>query len=226
MRVVIVNLNLDSAELAGCTAIAQALVQLAPTCEAEVVHFSQLVPDGNQHRADGWVLGPQGTPFAAYNAGFLPWLAAWLDERQQPVLAICGGMQAVALALGGALGTVDGGPQAQGVTYGTLPRIEGLVPISVARGALPSWLAQTLALPQAALLCAQRHAEQILRLPLPLVAIAHSPQTPIEAWAHPHRPWLGCQFHPERDWQTGGEAGRLWLQAWLNAAGQATPERL
>lgn len=236
MRLTIVNLNLAADDLEGCRNIAAALAELG-VAEVPVVHFAQLrkAPE-DFDLGQGLVLGPQGTPFSAYDQDFLPWLRDFASGSPLPILAICGGMQALTLALGGSLETVDGGPQAQGVEYGVRPRIQGLTPVTLHPQGCPAWLSAAAphlvdAWTQAGGQVWQSHAEQPRSIPSGFRLLAHSAATPIEAWAHAERPWLASQFHPERGWRgadpvQGGGAGRVWLQAWLAAVhrrAEATP---
>jgi GMP synthase-like glutamine amidotransferase len=217
----IVNMNADPAELDGCHALQAAFSALG--AHAQIVHHAGLrdgtvQPDPASH---GVVLGPQGTPFDAYDDGFLPWLRQWTTQRTEPLLAVCGGMQALALAHGGTLQTVDGSPQARGGSYGARPKITGLVAVTLEPG--PRWWQRVAGdLPATAMLW-QRHAEQVATLPAPWVVLGRSAQTPVEAFAHPTLPRLACQFHPERGWGEGGEAGQQWLRAWLRLLDQRKP---
>lgn len=216
MQIAIVNLNLDPGERAGCEGIAHALTALVPDASVRTVPFAELrcVAAGVLDVA-GVVLGPQGTPFGAYDDAFLPWLANWMRSVPVPVIGICGGMQAAALALGGRLEAVDGTGAVAGSSYGDRPKVSGLVPIEPLPANLPRWLRPYWTVATTAQPCAQSHREQVAHLPDELVAIAKSAPTPVEAWAHRERPWLGVQFHPERDWDVGGAAGKQWLQTWL-----------
>ncbi len=216
MQIAIVNLNLDPGERAGCNGIANALTALAPQATVKTLAFAEL-RTGAASVVDvaGVVLGPQGTPFGAYDAAFLPWLAAWLRGTSVPVLGVCGGMQAAALALGGSLEAIDGSGAVAGSSYGDRPKVSGLVPIEPLPANLPGWLRPYWTVATTAQPCAQSHREQVAHMTDELVAVAKSAPTPIEAWAHRERPWLGVQFHPERDWETGGAAGKAWLQTWL-----------
>ncbi len=223
-HLLLLNLNLDPGELPGCQRIAGALAALGAS--VEIAHFSAW-PD--PAGAEGLVLGPQGTPFSAYPAEFLPHLRRWTNGTRAPLLAICGGMQALALAHGGQLGSVDGGPQAQGREYGDRPRISGPTPVELIqplpdqwRGSASDELRQLWKSPQ---LFWQSHAEQLTNVPPGWRVLAQSAATPIEAYATMGRPWLGCQFHPERGWLPGEQgcpAGQLLLQAWLENRAAAT----
>lgn len=231
MRVTIVNLNVGADDLDGCRNIAAALTALG-VAEAPIVHFAELRKSpGEIELGDALVLGPQGTPFAAYDRQFLPWLRSFALGSPLPILAICGGMQALTLAVGGALETVDGGAQAQGTDYGSRPRIQGVTSVTLHTKPWPAWLRD--AAPdladqwrEAGAQVWQSHAEQPRTIPSDLCLLASSAHTPIEAWAHPTRRWLASQFHPERGWRgadpaQGCLAGKLWMQAWLSAVGRA-----
>jgi GMP synthase-like glutamine amidotransferase len=241
MRVTIVNLNVGADDLDGCRNIAAALTALG-VAEAPIVHFAELrKAPGEIELGDALVLGPQGTPFAAYDREFLPWLQSFALGSPLPILAICGGMQALTLALGGSLETVDGGAQAQGTDYESRPRIQGVTPVTLQTdalqtGAWPAWLrdaAPNLAgdWREAGAQVWQSHAEQPRSIPSDLHLLASSARTPIEAWAHPTRRWLASQFHPERGWRSGDPAqgclaGKVWMQAWLSAVDLARQAEL
>jgi len=99
VRIVLCNLNLQPSERGGCERIADALAVLMPEAEVTLLHFAQIRRDPVLvARATALVLGPQGTPFAAYDRAFLPWLRALVEVFPGPVLGVCGGMQALALA--------------------------------------------------------------------------------------------------------------------------------
>jgi len=223
MRIALLNLNLDPQEQGGCLRIEAALrgllaetgemqPQLALLAAADVRRSPALLQG-----ADALVLGPQGTPFSAYDAEFLPWLRALVDAPR-PVLGVCGGMQALALAHGGALAATFGG--VIGAEYEGHRKVRGPLPIALDAGALPSWLGAH----ARSLLTSwqvqggqafQSHVEQVAVLPDDFVVVASSAPTPVEAFAHRVRPILASQFHPELGWDEGCAAGRLWLRAWL-----------
>jgi GMP synthase-like glutamine amidotransferase len=241
-RLAIVNLNMEASETRGCLRIAAALQHLAGCGPdgVEVVHQATLRSDpGLMPRllasVDAVVLGPQGTPFSAYDAGFLPWLRQLVQACQLPILGVCGGMQALALAFGGALETAYGGVLTDN-TYSGQRKVVGPLPIQFHHDHLPQWLPadarQHLAnWPSTGWSAWQSHVEQVRVLPAEFVCVASSEPTAIEAIAHRSRPILASQFHPELGWEPhqvspwpvelagqsatpclGGEA---WLRAFL-----------
>lgn len=225
VKITIVNLNLGADDLQGCHGIAKALGTLG-VLRVTILHFQELRrPPLPVELGDALVLGPQGTPFAAYDSDFLPWLRGFAKAWGGPILGICGGMQALTLALGGSLGCVDGSDQAQGDHYGDRSKISGPHEVLLTPTGWPPWLLRSA--PQlardwqaAGSRAWENHVEQPTGIPEDLQVLAHSPTTPIEAWAHRSRPWLASQFHPERGWRANEDdtscgAGKVWLEAWL-----------
>ena len=217
-KLLIINLNIDPGEGAGCARIDAELRRLArPGTDIVTRPFAQVRSDprGCLSGVRGLVLGPQGTPFAAYDAAFLPWVRRLVEDFRGPILGICGGMQALALAHGGRVAPAHG--KVQGNDYVGLRKILGPLEVELDLDALPSWLPPGLARnwQDTGGRVEQSHVEQVTALPPPWRTVAHSAPTPIEAFAHPERPILASQFHPERGWDAGCDAGRLWLETWL-----------
>ncbi len=221
-KVLIVNLNLDPTELGGCRNLGLGLTAVSDgALEAVTLHHAELRNASNSLQGfAAVVLGPQGTPFSAYDADFLPWLRGFVVAANRPVLGVCGGMQALALAWGGRIGSAFG--EAVGANYANNQKIRGPLPVRLLHGRLPIWW------PAAAVGhlrdwdlaggCAfESHVEQVVDLPEAFVAVASSDPTPVEAFAHRELPILASQFHPELGWDQGCGAGRLWLRAWWAA---------
>lgn len=236
--IVIVNLNLPPEETGGCSRIASGLLAAggARFGPIDVVHHAQL----RQHPPDwrgvrGIVLGPQGTPFAAYDGGFLPWLRGLVLACPVPILGVCGGMQALALAFGGSLCAAYG-QQVTGTSYGALRKVQGPLQVHLHHSALPDWLppdvrSMLMDWPPTSWPAWESHVEQVADLPCDFACVAHSAPTPIEAMIHRNRPIMASQFHPELGWAgrlpsplpdalLGQESvecagGLLWLRAWL-----------
>ncbi len=219
IEIVLCNLNLQAAERGGCERIAQAIQTLLPEAHIRLLHFAEIRRDPALiARATALVLGPQGTPFSAYDRAFLPWLRALAEVFPGPMLGVCGGMQALALAWGGRLTTAFG--ESVGENYDGLRKVRGPLDVRLDVAALPAWLPDA---SRRKLLrwrdlggqCFESHVEQLAEAPSAFVTVAWSDVTPVEAMAHRRRPILASQFHPELGWDDGCEAGRVWLQAWL-----------
>ncbi len=213
-RLLIVNLNLDPEELGGCQQLQRSFKALAEH-SSQIAPWAELRSGGHLGPWDGVVLGPQGTPFSAYDVDFLPWLQRFVDALTCPVLAVCGGMQALALASGGRLHATFGGEI--GPTYQGHQKLRGPLAVGLDRRALPTWLPAGLAdqWQEAGGQVFESHVEQVQTLPGPWQVVASSTLTPIEGYVHPQRPILASQFHPELHWDGECAAGRVWLQAWL-----------
>ncbi|MFZ4578466.1 MAG: type 1 glutamine amidotransferase [Myxococcota bacterium] len=218
-KVLIVNLNLDPTEIGGCRNLGLGLTAVSDgALEAVTLHHAELRNASNSLQGfAAVVLGPQGTPFSAYDAEFLPWLKGFVLAANRPVLGVCGGMQALALAWGGRIGSAFGEPV--GANYASNQKIRGPLAVRLRHDRLPAWLPAAAKDPlngwEAVGGCAfESHVEQVVQLPDAFVAVADSEPTPVEAFAHRELPILASQFHPELGWDQGCEAGRLWLQAW------------
>lgn len=219
VQIAVCNLNLQPTERGGCERIAEAIQTLLPTAQVDLLHFAEIRRDpALVARATALVFGPQGTPFAQYDRAFLPWLRALAEVFPGPILGVCGGMQALALAWGGHLHTAYG--ETLMATYDGLRQVRGPLDVQLDVAALPSWLPdparrKLLAWSNLGGQCYESHVEQVMEAPSAFVTVAHSALTPVEAMAHRRRPIMGSQFHPELGWQEGCDAGKLWLQAWL-----------
>lgn len=115
-----------------------------------------------------------------------------LLERDLPILAICGGMQSLAVAAGGSLHQhlPDLGPQV--VDHGA--GVDGAPhPVEARPGTkVHDLLGRAFAANSA-------HHQAVARLPEIFVAAAHSPDGVLEAWDMPGRRFaVGVQWHPER----------------------------
>jgi len=208
--ILLVNLNLSPHEREGCLRIAKALRRLRPRLRARIVHFRDAFTR-DVSAFDAIVFGPQGTPFSRYDASFLPALRRFVEGCGRPVLGICGGHQALALAFGGEVGPTFGG-QTQS-TYKGMRKVMGCVAVqSLGHDSVLKDLS-----PSTPLL--ESHVEEVTRLPDGFVVTASSDLTPIEAMRHVSRPWRGVQFHPERAWTRGARAGRAILDTWLRTEG-------
>ncbi len=231
LRIMLVNLNLDPAELDGTRRLQDAIDALLQGVEhsLSVTHFETLRQNPTRLTGvDGLVLGPQGTPFSQYDAQFLPWLRALVEQLQRPVLAVCGGMQALALAYGGKLAATFGGEI--GHDYAGHEKLRGPLLIDLQTRRFPAWFSgpavQALGAWQTVGSRAfESHVEQVSQLSAPLFSVARSAPTPIEAFMHADLAIMASQFHPELGWDDGCQAGQLWLGAWLQVVVEGAKAR-
>jgi GMP synthase (glutamine-hydrolysing) len=163
----------------------------------------------------GIILGPNGTPFEAYPEGFQSFLS-WVRELRLPVLGICGGHQALALAHGGRLGSVFS-PDKPTLSYDGFSKLSGSIDIEtlvespLTEGLPPVFQVQA------------SHVEEVKHLPSPFTAIFSHQHSPIQGFSNAARHHYGVQFHPERS-ASGTPPVRL-LQNWLAIASDAFKSR-
>lgn len=116
----------------------------------------------------------------------------FLPKINTPILGVCGGHQALALAYGGSVMKTSG--FVQGFRTVTLEDKDTLL------AGLP-----------AKIKVMQSHREQVKQLPADFVRIATSNETENEGMRHGERPLYGVQFHPEK-WNEENLAGRRILE--------------
>jgi GMP synthase (glutamine-hydrolysing) A subunit len=122
-------------------------------------------------------------------------LLAFLPKIDVPVLGICGGHQALAIAYGGEV--AKSGRHIEGYRTVELEDKDHL-----------------LAGLSAKIRVMQSHYEEVKRLPPGFVRIAKSKDTKIEAMKHEGKPVYGVQFHPER-WNEENPAGKRILENFI-----------
>jgi GMP synthase (glutamine-hydrolysing) A subunit len=127
----------------------------------------------------------------------------FLPKIGVPILGICGGHQALAIAYGGEVAKV--GRLVKGFRTVQLEDKDGLL------AGLPSKIRVM-----------QSHYEEVKRLPPSFVRIATSKDTKNEAMKHEERPVYGVQFHPER-WNEDNQAGKQILENFVGAIAKRSP---
>jgi len=204
MRVLIVNINLDPTELAGCNAIADSIEQdaarldLTPPPEVKIRPWRTLLdPTGTlavdlqKWSPEAVIIGPNGTPFPAYPSAFDRFLA-WIRARRGPTLGICGGHQAMALAHGAPVGPVHPVPAAT-TTYAGMPRVEGMTNMRL----LGDYDPLLDGLPDE-LEVVSSHVDEVKDIPPGFRLLALGERSKIQILRADRRPLWGVQFHPER----------------------------
>jgi GMP synthase-like glutamine amidotransferase len=119
-------------------------------------------------------------------------LVQFLPKITLPVLGVCGGHQALALAYGGSVAKMSS--LVHGFRTVTLEDKDTLL------ASLPGKIKVM-----------QSHREQVKRLPPNFVRIATSADIENEGMKHEARPLYGVQFHPER-WNEENPAGKRILE--------------
>jgi GMP synthase (glutamine-hydrolysing) A subunit len=127
----------------------------------------------------------------------------FLPKIEVPILGICGGHQALAIAYGGEVAKV--GHLVKGFRTVELEDKDSLL------AGLPSKIRVM-----------QSHYEEVKRLPRGFVRIATSKDTRNEAMKHEERPVYGVQFHPER-WNEDNQAGKQILENFVGAIAKRFP---
>ncbi|HET7574698.1 MAG TPA: glutamine-hydrolyzing GMP synthase, partial [Solirubrobacterales bacterium] len=119
-----------------------------------------------------------GGPASVYEEGAPPFPTQLLD-LEVPILGICYGMQAMALALGGRVESAE---------TGEFGRTELLLRDGGGRllGGLPEEQS-----------CWMSHRDAVFEPPEGFTALASSPSSPVAAYEMPDRGLYGIQFHPE-----------------------------
>jgi GMP synthase (glutamine-hydrolysing) len=142
-------------------------------------------------------LSPNGIPWCKYRGksgtdlqNFFTSLKIIIEDFQVPVIGICGGHQALALAFGGKVGPIRGGED-DCFPYGDNPTERGRHNVFVLReDPLFKSMGVTLNL-------VQNHYDEVKRLPAGFVALAENKMCPYQIMRHPTRPAYGVQAHTE-----------------------------
>ncbi|MBT9556995.1 MAG: gamma-glutamyl-gamma-aminobutyrate hydrolase family protein [Myxococcales bacterium] len=200
-RLLVININPDAATRNGTRRIARAFERLArlrvggdAAFQVHIRHFRRLsLEEVARLGPTAVVLGPQGVPFDAYPNGaraHLFALIAALADSARPLLAICGGHQALVLSHGGAIGPVHGGRASgsyDGHTKETgLRRVRRVGDGGLVGAALDGDFVVS-------------HVEGVTLLPSCFELIGEGEPCKVQAIRLRGRPVWGVQFHPERD---------------------------
>ena len=143
------------------------------------------------------VLSPNGIPWCNYRgkngenlANFFKDLPVIIEDMGIPVLGICGGHQALALAFGGKVGPIRGGEN-DCFPYGHNPTEKGRSDIHILhKDPLFSGVGKSLNL-------VQSHYDEVKRLPKGFITLGENELCPYQIIRHPDRPAYGVQAHTE-----------------------------
>jgi GMP synthase (glutamine-hydrolysing) len=162
-------------------------------------------------------LSPNGIPWCKYRGrngeelqSFFKALKVIIQEMEVPVVGICGGHQALALAFGGKVGPIRGGED-DCFPYGHNPTERGRHDIFVVNDdPLFQDMGKTLNL-------VQNHYDEVKKLPPGFVCLAENKLCPYQIIKHPTKPAYGVQAHTEY-WMKSRPDGGLLLRNFLNIA--------
>lgn len=181
----------------GCKHVFSVMTNLSGNHRGEIVHFSEVTPELiAEIQPEFVVLGPQGTPWCRYTGSkgvalqnFLWLLPVMAEEMNIPILGICGGHQALALAFGGKVGPIRAGE------FDCLPyksdRQSGIVQITLmASDPLFQGAAGQVTLKES-------HYDEVKVMPPGFILLASEKRSPNQIIRHQKLPVYGIQGHPE-----------------------------
>ena len=162
-------------------------------------------------------LSPNGIPWCKYKGksgvdlqNFFMALKIMIEDMKIPVVGICGGHQALALAFGGKVGPIRGGED-DCLPYGHNPTERGRQNVFVVQNdPLFTGMGKSLNL-------VQNHYDEVKRLPEGFVALAENKMCRYQIIRHPDRPAYGVQAHTEYYMQSRPDGGTL-LRNFLSIA--------
>ena len=162
-------------------------------------------------------LSPNGIPWCRYKGrngveleNFLRALKIIVEEMNIPVIGICGGHQALALAFGGKVGPIRGGED-DCFPYGKNPTERGRHNMYVvADDPLFQGMGKTLNL-------VENHYDEVKRLPPGFIKLAENELCGYQIIRHPTKPAYGVQAHTEY-WLKSRPDGGILLKNFLRIA--------
>jgi len=162
-------------------------------------------------------LSPNGIPWCRYKgrngrdlADFFEALPIIAEELNIPIVGICGGHQAIALAFGGKVGPIRGGED-DCLPYGHNPTERGRHWVKVVTDD-PIFAGMNEQLNMV-----QNHYDEVKRLPPGFVCLAANKLCPYQIIRHPSRPVYGIQAHCEYYYSSRPDGGLI-LRNFLNIA--------
>ena len=193
------------------------LKQLSGNPKGKVVHFSQVSYELIVEMQPAFiVLGPQGTPWCRYTGetgialqNFLWILPSVAEEMNIPILGICGGHQALALAFGGKVGPIRA-DEDDCMPY-SHDRQGGVVALELkAPDPIFSGIDKSLRI-------VESHYDEVKVLPPGFVLLASEKVSRNQIIRHPTKPVYGIQGHPEH-FYSGRPDGGLLIRNFLSIA--------
>lgn len=181
----------------GCKHVFSVIKNLSGNPDGVILHFSKITYElVAEMKPEFIILSPQGTPWCRYTGemgvalqNFLWMLPKLAEDMNIPMLGICGGHQAIALAFGGKVGPIRAGeddcmPYARDRQGGVVPLIQ------TASDPIFSGL-------EGGLRIVESHYDEVKVLPPGFVLLASEKLSPNQIMRHPTKAVYGIQGHPE-----------------------------
>ncbi len=154
-------------------------------------------------------LSPNGIPWCRYKGrnrenldNFFSALRVIVEQMDVPVVGICGGHQALALAFGGKVGPIRGGED-DCFPYTKKPTERGRHNIEViAKDPIFDGMGETINL-------VENHFDEVKRLPSGFIHLAQNDLSPFQIIKHPTKPAYGVQAHTEYSYSARPDGGTL-----------------
>lgn len=191
-----VGLSTDGCS-SGCRHVFSVIKELSGNPNGVVLHFTKVTPELiAEMQPEFIVLSPQGTPWCRYSGelgvalqNFLWTLPVAAEELNVPMLGICGGHQALALAFGGRVGPVRALDD-DCMPY-TRDRQGGIVPLTMTQ---PDPIFDGM---QGTIRMVESHFDEVKVLPPGFLLLASEKISRNQIIRHPTKPVYGIQGHPE-----------------------------
>jgi GMP synthase (glutamine-hydrolysing) len=174
------------------------LARLGAGGQGIVLPFSEITVENMLKLRPAFLaLSPNGIPWCKYKGrnhvdlmNFFKSLRVIVEEMEVPVIGICGGHQALALAFGGKVGPIRGGED-DCFPYGHNPTERGRHNMNVVeKDPLFAGMGESLNL-------VQNHYDEVKRIPPGFVCLAKNQLCPYQIIRHPNKPAYGVQAHTE-----------------------------
>jgi GMP synthase (glutamine-hydrolysing) len=134
------------------------------------------------------ILSGQSNPWTEYSGESLAGVFDVIRKSEQPIFGICGGLQQVAIALGGSVGLMARLEPGEG--YQGARRERGYFPVETRGNGLFKDLPRTITVWHS-------HFDEVKALPDGFEVTASNENCQIQAMQHTSRLVFGVQFHPE-----------------------------
>ncbi len=178
--------------------VQETLERLGAEGRGIVLPYAEITVENMQKiRPSFLALSPNGIPWCKYRGkngedlkNFFVALRIIVEDMRIPVIGICGGHQALALAFGGKVGPIRGGED-DCLPYGSNPTERGRHNLEIVKhDPLFLGMGKTINL-------VQSHYDEVKKLPPGFVLLAENKLSPFQIIRHPERPAYGVQAHTE-----------------------------